>query len=161
MFEKLNFKLVAIDIAFVFLFTTGLKRLYVSSQAEFFQLSLDNDIEGLTAKYGSTISDLFFQLYFWPLGYMGIALLIISVINWRFKVPFINLILVFIFSLSFFPLGIINGDYIPSLFNSFCYVFSNELKTSFLIGGILITGASLILLGLNIKNKSIKKSTLN
>lgn len=156
MFKKLNLKHVAVDIAIVFLFTTGLKRLFISSHAEIFQYALDKDIEGLTANYGSTISEFPFQLYFWPLGYMGIALLTISIINWRFKVPFINLILVLVFSLSFFPLGIINGDYIPSLFNSFCFIFSNELKSSFLIGGILITGASLVLLWLNIKNKQLK-----
>lgn len=160
MLKKLNPQFILIQCTFVFLFVTGLKRLYLSSQIEIFDAIVKGDFEKVETLTDLSIGEVAFNQHMWPLGFLGIAVLIIGLINWRYKTPIINSALVLIIVFSFFPLGLINGIYVPALFDSFCHLFSNDMETAYLIGGCILSGVSFAALwasiGLNGKIKQIK-----
>ncbi len=155
MIKKLNLKLILVETTFVFLFITGLKRLYLSSQSEIYKAIIEEDYNKFESLTDLTMGEVLYNQYLWPLGFLVVAILIVGLINWRFKIPIINSVLILIIGISFFPLGLINGDYLPLVFNSFCYLFSNDMKTAYIIGGLILSGVAFTLLwfGLNPNKK--------
>ena len=152
MLKKFKIQLLFIEIAFVLLFTTGLKRLYLSSQMDIYDAIIQQDDKKFESLTDLTFGEVLHHQYLYALLFWGISVLIILFINWRSKTHFIYSILVFIISFSFFPLGLINGKYLPVLFNSFCFLFSDDGKVAYIIGGIIINITSFtILLSKNIK----------
>lgn len=148
--NKLRPKLILIDVSFVFFLITGMKRLYLASQSEIYDAMIQEDSEKFKSLTDSTAGEVIFDVYYWTLAFLAIAVLIVGLINWRYKTAIVNSILTLIIAFLFFPLGLINGAFIPDLFNSFCYFFSDEMGMAFMIGGLILCGIALMLLSFSL-----------
>ncbi len=71
MLKKLNVKLLLIETIFIFLFVTGLKRVYLSSQSEIYQAILDQDYEKFESLTDVTIPEVLSNITLYPLGFLG------------------------------------------------------------------------------------------
>lgn len=150
MHKKLNIKLILIETAFVFFFVTALLRLYIANQTEIIDAILQKDFEQYDSLTNLSLGELMTEQIFFPYKCFAIAVLIIGLINWRLKQAILNTVLVSVFSYLIFPLKLIHGGQIPQIINSFCYLFSNDRKYAFLIGGSVLGAVALFLLWLTI-----------
>lgn len=149
MHKRLNIKLILIETAFIFFFVTALLRLYIANQTEIIDAILHKD-ELYDSLTNLSLGELMTEQIFFPYKSFAIAVLIIGLINWRLKQAILNTVLVSVFSYLIFPLKLIHGGQIPQIINSFCYLFSNDRKYAFLIGGSVFGAVALFLLWLTI-----------
>lgn len=105
MLKKLNAKLILIQCAFLVLFVTGMKRLYLASQSDVYEAIIEGDFEKLGLLTDLSLGDIFFNQVMWPFGFFLIGVLIMGIINRIYRVSIFNSILTFVIVFLLFPLG--------------------------------------------------------
>jgi hypothetical protein len=146
MLKKIKIKLIFTQIAAILFLVSGIKRLYIATQADIYEAIINENFDKLNSITNLTIGEFFMRPIWWTLGTFITGILIIGLINWRYKVSILNSIITFIIGFSFFPLGIFNDGIISQLLNSLCYLFSEMMGIAFFIGGTIISFIALALL---------------
>ncbi len=142
MLKKINPIIIFSGSIFVFLLTTGIKRIYLSTQAEIYEALINGGSSDFSELTDLTPGELITRQYLWPLAFAFLAVSMVFLVNWRTNKSPINSFIVLLIAFSLFPTGVINGETIPIWFTSFCYLFSTRMAKAFLIGGsvLCITG---------------------
>ncbi len=138
MLKKLNLKLIFIESAFLFFLITGVKRLYIATQADIYHALMRNDYHAVESLTDQTMGEILANPYRLMLGSFIVGILLIAIINWKYKTSILNTILTFVIIFPMYPLGVFHNGFIARLFNTFCYLFSKNSATAFFIGGVII-----------------------
>jgi hypothetical protein len=146
------------ESAFLFLLVTGLKRLYIANQAEVFMAIATRNSDKLGSLTGSTYEEFLVVQQLWPAGFFVLGVLIIALVNWRYRLSILNSVLSYAVVFALFLSGFFSVGTIPQFFNSFCYWFSDDLKTAYHVGGSILTLAGFAFLGLSIMIERKAKS---
>ena len=151
MLKKLNSKLILIQSTFLFLLVTGMKRLYIASYSDVYEAIIAEDFDKLELLTDLSIGEFITNQVLWPFGFFLVGVLLIGLINWRYKASILNSSLTFIIVFPLFPLGLFSRGYVSSSFNSFCYLFAEKMETAFYIGGTVLTLIAVALLWLTVR----------
>lgn len=146
MHKKINIQLILIETAFIFFLVGGLERFYLANQSAIIDAILHQDMERLNALTSLSIVELMQNQIYFPFMCFALGILIIGIMNWKLKQTFLNTLFVTIYGYLCFPLKLIHGGLLPQAFNSFFDLFSDDRKTTFLIGGSVLSAVALFLL---------------
>ena len=128
---NLNWKNVIIESLGLILLTSGIKRLYFSSNP-----IIDQEVDELTPE---NIVSFHVDAFLWSIGALLVVAVFIVVFKLKTKQSIRDTILAILIIFLLIPTGFFNKGLINSLFNYFGYIFTNIKTTSALINGILLT----------------------
>jgi hypothetical protein len=137
--RKLNLKTILFQWFGIFFLINGILRFFYSVYAKeiVYLLTVKKETNGNKSLY--IISDFLLHGTYIALGALLLGIIIITIRNWKNRIHFLNTIIVLILSSSLFPIGIIFSGFTSNYLNSFGWLFVNDYKYSFLIGGITFT----------------------
>ncbi len=158
MIKKFNLKLVLLECFALIFIISGLKRLYVAYNGKQFDALMSGDwrkFELLTdVKAGQFLAN---QAY-WTLTSLIIGLLIVGLINWKYKFGIINSIIVLLLTFGISITGFYNTGIVNRYLNYFCGSFAEGYGMAFLIGGLIIFLIGVIILW---KTITLHKNTVH
>ena len=135
---NLNWKSVIIESFGLVLLTSGIKRLYFSSNP-----IINQEVDNLTP---DNIFSFHVDAFLWSIGALLVGAIFIVVFKLKAKQSIHDTILALLIIFLLIPTGFFNKGLINSLFNSFGILFTNIRTTSALINGLLLTLSGLFLL---------------
>lgn len=150
---NLNWKNVIIESLGLILLTSGIKRLYFSSNP-----IIDQEVDELTPE---NMVSFHVDAFLWSIGALLVVAVFIVVFKLKTKQSIRDTILAILIIFLLIPTGFFNKGLINSLFNYFGYIFTNIRTTSALINGILLTLSGLLLLKFSFKYNKIKSTHNN
>ena len=156
MIKRIKLKLIIIEIITLFFLISGIKRIQIATQSDVYEAVFSgNSIEPFT---DLTMGEFLTYQLLWPFGIFVAGVIIIGLMNWRYKTSVLNTVIVFIIVFSLFPLGIMHRGFIQRLFNSLGSIFSDNTGTAFYTSGIILTIIALVFMWvcvtLNKKNRA-------
>jgi len=158
MIKKFNLKLILLECFALIFIISGLKRLYVAYNGKQFDALMNEDWEKFESMTDVRIGQFFANQAYWILTSLIIGIIIVGLINWKYKFGIINSIIVLILSFGisitrFYGTGIVNR-----YLNHFCGLFAEGYGMAFLIGGLII-----FLVGITIlwKTVTLNKNTVH
>jgi len=140
------------SIALIFI-VIGIRRIYNAYKAEYYENI--NDGEFPTSE---VIRDMLINQELIGFSFFIFSTLIISYVNYKNKVSIINTIIVFLIVLLLFLLGFFDNGILHGVINSYCYFFTDDIGFMFLIGGVMLIAAGVVILWKT--NKVIKKELI-
>ena len=156
MLKKVNFKLIIVQSAALLFLIHGIRSLYLAVNADFY-LAITNGVSyDIVLPPSQTLEEVFLHHLYWIFGSFIFGILLIGLINWRSKTRIINTLLTFLIIFVLFPLGQFYDGFIPQLFNTFCYLFSDNMGTAFYTGGpiLVLIAFTFLWLGITMHRKS-------
>jgi len=156
--KNINIKVILFQWIGIVFFINGIQRLYLLFQDERYSClyeSINNPKNdcweklNLNENVGDIISS--FLMWFFYAFIFGITIL--SILNWRHKIHWINSLFVLILTFLLFPLKFFREGFGSIFFNSFWGIFTDDVTVENLIRGIIFT-----LIGLVLSNISLKET---
>ncbi|WP_138434405.1 hypothetical protein [Winogradskyella algicola] len=158
MTKNFNLKLILLECLALIFIVSGIKRFYVAYNGKEFDALLNKDwgkFDSLTNLSGPEF--LVNQIY-WTIISLIIGILIIGILNWKYKFGIINSIIVLILTFAISATGIYSSSIMNRYLNYFCGFFAEGYGIAFLIGGLIILSVGIIILWktvtLNKKNRT-------
>ena len=156
--KNLNIKAILFQWIGIIFFINGIQRLYLLFQDEKYSClieSLKNPKNNcwktlsLNERVGDVISN--FLLWFFYAFLFGI--IILSILNWRNKIHWINSLFVLILTFILFPLKFFREGFGNNFFNSFWGEFTHNITYENCIRGIIFTFVGIILFAISLNRK--------
>jgi hypothetical protein len=146
MIKKIDFKTILIEVLSLLLFIHGIKRLFFATKSDLIEASLEGDFESLGINTVSSMSAVILDFALASFIPFIIGIVVIGIINSRFKISYLNTIVIFVIVYLLLHLQLLQEGYMNSLLNSLGYLFSNDLAVSLCIGGTILTLTSIFIL---------------
>ncbi|GAA0744672.1 hypothetical protein GCM10009431_19030 [Gaetbulibacter jejuensis] len=115
-----------------------MKRLYVAYNGKLFDALLNEDWEKFESLTDLTGPQFLVNEIYWTLICLIIGIMVVGLINWKYKFGIINSILVLILTFGISATGIYSSGIINRYLNYFCGLFAEGYGMAFLIGGLII-----------------------
>jgi len=150
MTKKFNLKLILLECLALIFIVSGIKRFYVAYNGKEFDALLNEDWEKFDSLTNLSGSEFLVNQIYWTMISLIIGLLIVGIINGKYKFGIINSIVVLILTFGISATGIYSSGIINRYLNYFCGLFAEGYGMAFLIGGLII-----LLVGITILWKTI------
>jgi len=156
--KNLNLKAILFQWIGIIFFINGIQRLYLLFQyKKYFCLveSMRNPENKCWKKLSSNESAVEFvtNFLFWFFYAFILGIIILSILNWRHKIHWINSLLVFILTFILFPLKFFREGFGNTFFNAFWGLFTDNSTIENCIRGIIFTTIGIILSLISLKRK--------
>jgi hypothetical protein len=150
MIKKFNLKLILLECLALIFIVNGIKRFYVAYNGKEFDALLNEDWEKFDSLTNLSGPELLVNQIYWTMISLIVGILIVGIINWKYKFGIINSIVVLILTFGISATGIYSSGIINRYLNYFCGLFAEGYGMAFLIGGLII-----FLVGITILWKTI------
>ncbi|MFD1015753.1 hypothetical protein [Winogradskyella rapida] len=138
MMKKFNIKLILLECLALIFIISGLKRLYIAYNGKQFDALMSEDWGKSDSLTYIRIGEFFVNQAYWILSCLIIGILIVGLINWKYKFGIINSIIVLLITFGISLTGFYGTGIINRYLNYFCGLFAEGYEIAFLIGGLLI-----------------------
>ncbi|MFY7669479.1 hypothetical protein ACOSP6_00190 [Tenacibaculum sp. MEBiC06402] len=161
--KELNIKLIIPQCLALIFIISGINRLYVGFHGEQFDALMNKDWEKYESLANYSIE--FFLLYktYWTITSIAIGILMITLIDWRYKFGIVNSLVVIIITFAISASGFYSSGLINRYLNFFCGLFSEGYGMAFLIGGliILLIGITILWISVNLNKNTVHNKAYN
>jgi hypothetical protein len=138
MTKKVNIVFALSEIFSMIFFIHGVQRLYIGIHGEKFNALLNDDFDKFYALSNETVSNFLVGDIYWAFYAFVFYASLIFFLNFKYKIHYINSLIVVGIVFFLFPLGYFNGI-VNVYLNYFCALFGETYKANFLIGGAILT----------------------
>lgn len=146
MITKFNLKLILLECFALIFIISGLKRLYVAYNGKQFDALMSRNWEEFELLTDVRASQFLADQAYWTLTSLIIGLLIVGLINWKYKFGIINSIIVLLLTFGISITGFYSTGIVNRYLNYFCGLFAEGYGIAFLIGGLIIFLIGVIIL---------------
>ncbi len=158
MMKKFNIKLILLECLALIFIISGLKRLYIAYNGKQFDALMSEDWGKFDSLTDIRIGQFFANQAYWTLSSLIIGILIVGLINWKYKFGIINSIIVLLITFGISLTGFYGTGIINRYLNYFCGLFAEGYGIAFLIGGLLIFFVGITILW---KTIALNKNTVH
>ena len=144
--RKPNFKLIFLQLLGIIFLIYGTLRFFYSMYAEETFKLLNHKEKNNSFEVVDSIGQFFLNRFYFAFVISLLGISIISIINWKNKSNYINTIIVSISVFLVWFTGILFSNFINKYFNYFGGLVTKNYFYSFILGGIILTSISFILL---------------
>ncbi|WP_203296783.1 hypothetical protein [Luteirhabdus pelagi] len=155
MLKKINYKLILLECLALIFIINGIKRFYVAYHGNKVDALMDKDFEKFQSLTDVHPGQFFRYEAYWTFSSVIFGILLVGLINWKYKLGTINSLGVLLLTSGISATGFYMSGIINRYLNYFCAIFSEKYGMAFLIGGLIILLVGILILGKTIKmNKS-------
>ena len=131
MMKEFNLKLILLECFALIIIISGIDRLYVAYNGKQFDALMNEDWEKFESLTDVRIGQFFADQAYWTIASLIIGVLMVGLINWKYKFGIINSIVVLILTFGISTTGIYSSGIINRYLNYFCGLFAEGYGVAF------------------------------
>jgi hypothetical protein len=157
--KKLNIRVILLQLVGMIFLIHGILQLRFYTVAEKFICATNHFQDQKSECWNrlfptnDDISNFWPSIYIWIFFALSVGVVLISFLNWKYKLSSLNTILVTIVMYIIIRLKFFRKGVFARLFDSFASSFSDDFAIQFIIGGITFTAIGIIVLWLSVNPK--------